>query len=308
MLDGSLEELDALPNGAEAVRAGLWLRLGADGVYARRGQYETVVEALAALLSRHRPPQAEVLRFPPVMSRDQLQRAGYLKSFPHLLGCVSCLGGGESKVRGGVDALEAGRHDIDALDLTDLVLTPAACYPVYPLAAERGPVGAAGLLFDVACDCFRREPSADVDRMQSFRMREFVCIGTAAQTEDFRGRWIGQAKALAHQLGLPHHVEAASDPFFGRGAPLMAMSQIEQSLKFELLIPIRSQGGPTACMSFNNHQDHFADVWDLRGAAGEACHTACVAFGMDRLALALFSTHGLHTNAWPHEVRQALRL
>ena len=33
---------------------------------------------------------------PPVMSRSQLENSGYLKSFPHLLGCVSCLHGNES--------------------------------------------------------------------------------------------------------------------------------------------------------------------------------------------------------------------
>jgi len=36
---------------------------------------------------------AEVFRFPPVMSRRQLEDAGYLKSFPQLLGCVCALHG-----------------------------------------------------------------------------------------------------------------------------------------------------------------------------------------------------------------------
>ena len=70
---------------------------GVDGVYARTGRYEGIVEALAALISTHRPAGAEVLRFPPVMSRKQLERHGYLKSFPNLLGCVSCLSGAERR-------------------------------------------------------------------------------------------------------------------------------------------------------------------------------------------------------------------
>jgi hypothetical protein len=36
----------------------------------------------------------------------------------------------------------------------------------------------------------------------------------------------------------------ASDAFFGRGGKLMAMSQIEQALKFELLLPVRSAAEP----------------------------------------------------------------
>ena len=45
-------------------------------------------------------------------------------------------------------------------------------------------------------------------------------------------------------------------------------------------------------MSFNYHRDHFGTVWNLRNADGEVAHTGCVAFGIDRLALALFATHG----------------
>ena len=44
----------------------------------------------------------------------------------------------------------------------------------------------------------------------------------------------------------------------------MAMSQIEQALKFELLVPVRSAEQPTACMSFNYHRDHFGTAWNLR--------------------------------------------
>ena len=86
----------------------------------------------------------------------------------------------------------------------------------------------------------------------------------------------------------------------------MAISQIEQALKFELLIPVHSAEQPTACMSFNYHRDHFGATWNLRNASGETVHTGCVAFGMDRLALALFATHGVELAQWPTRVRQAL--
>ena len=88
----------------------------------------------------------------------------------------------------------------------------------------------------------------------------------------------------------------------------MAASQVEQQLKFELLVPVRSAQEPTACMSFNYHRDHFGLAWNLRTAAGEMAHTRCVAFGIDRLALALFATHGLDLPRWPAAVRKALTL
>src|SRR5580698_419422 len=111
-----------------ALRGALFLETGVDGVYARTGLYEGVVEALAALISAHRPKGAEVLRFPPVMSRAQIERHGYLKSFPNLLGAVSCLCGSERHIRGVVQRFEEGVDWTEELDAADLVLAPAACY------------------------------------------------------------------------------------------------------------------------------------------------------------------------------------
>ena len=281
---------------------------GVDGVYARTGLYEGVVEALTALISAHRPKGAEILRFPPVMSRKQLERHGYLNSFPNLLGCVSCLSGSERDIRAVVDRFDEGQDWTDELGAADLVLSPAACYPVYPIASARGPVPAGGLIFDVASDCFRREPSRDIDRFQSFRMREYVCIGTPEEIQAFRGAWVERAKGIADQLGLTYRVDLASDPFFGRGGQIVAISQIQQELKFELLVPVRSEEEPTACMSFNYHREHFGHTWDLVTEDGALAHTGCVAFGMDRLAVAMFATHGTEIEAWPAGVREALRL
>ena len=105
------------------------------------------------------------------------------------------------------------------------MLAPAACYPIYPIAAERGVVPDDGYVFDVAADCFRREPSRQVDRFQSFRMREYVRIGTPEQIQEFREPWIERAKAIADDMGLPYTVDVASDPFFGRVGAMMATQQ-----------------------------------------------------------------------------------
>ena len=292
----------------EVVKATLFRSMGIDGVYARTGLYEDVVQALDRFITSKRPAGAEAFRFPPVMSRSMLEKSGYLKSFPNLLGCMCCLPGSEAEVRSAIDRFEQGGDWTEALRTGDLVLTPASCYPIYPIAAERGPVPVKGYVFDVGCDCFRREPSTDLDRLQSFRMREFVRIGTPEQILQFRAEWIDRARDMAVALGLPHHIDLASDPFFGRTGPLLAMSQREQALKFELLTPVISETKPTACMSFNYHQSHFGETWDLRDTSGTPAHTGCVAFGMDRLALALFVTHGLETDAWPMDIRNLLGL
>lgn len=299
----------AAPDDALArVAAQLFVPLGIDGVYARSALYEDIVGRLSAYIDRQREPQVEVLRFPPVMSRSQLERSGYLKSFPNLLGCVCALHGTEAAIGAAVRRFEEGGEWTSSLTPADLVLSPAACYPVYPLAASRGPVPRAGLQFDVAADCFRHEPSRELDRLQSFRMREYVRIGAPEDIKSFREQWMQRAQRMADELGLPGRLDIANDPFFGRVGQVMAVSQRQMSLKFELLIPYQPTAKPTACMSFNYHVEHFGEVWGLRDTAGQLCHTGCVAFGMDRLAVALFCNHGVDTQGWPVAARRALAL
>jgi seryl-tRNA synthetase len=288
------------------IAAALFHRLGVDGVYGRTALYEGVIERLAAFISRQRDERAEVMRFPPVMSRRQLEKSGYLKSFPNLLGCVCALHGSEAAIRSAADRYETGGDWTTSLGASDLVLSPAACYPLYPLVADRGRLPADGLIFDVAADCFRREPSRSLDRLQSFRMREFVRIGPPEEISAFREGWMARARELADELALPHTVDVANDPFFGRVGQIMAVSQIQQSLKFELLIPYHAGAKPTACMSFNYHREHFGQVWGIEDSRGELAHTGCVAFGMDRLAVALFAHHGLDVARWPASARRAL--
>ncbi len=261
------------------------------GIAGHTGLYEGVVEALTALISRIRPSGAEVMRFPSVMSRALLEKQGYLHSSPSPIGCVGALP-------------ESGGSAFAA----DLVLTPSASYPVYSLVAKRGPARAGGVVVDVACECFRLERSDDIDRHQSFRMREFVCIGTPLEVHRFREEWMIRSKQVADTLGLSYRIDRASDPFVGRGGQIVAISQIQQSLKFELLVPVRSDTKLTACMGFNYHRDHFGRIWDIQTPDGAVAHTGSVAFGIDRLALALFAAHGLDTAQWPAAARETLRI
>ncbi|HUX72898.1 MAG TPA: amino acid--[acyl-carrier-protein] ligase [Steroidobacteraceae bacterium] len=291
-----------------ALGAALFHSLGVAGVYARSAVYTAVFEKLTAYISRQRDAAAEIMRFPPVMSRSQLERSGYLKSFPNLLGCVCALHGSEAAIRTAAERHESGGDWTAGLSPSDLVLTPAACYPVYPLVAARGPVPDGGLEFDIEADCFRHEPSAHLDRLQSFRMREFVKIGAAEGVVEFRERWLARAPQLAAELSLPFSIDVANDPFFGRVGKVMAVSQRQQALKFELLIPYHPGAAPTACMSFNYHREHFGNAWGIRDQRGALAHTGCVAFGVDRLAVALFAVHGVQVERWPAATRKALSI
>ena len=89
---------------------------------------------------------------------------------------------------------------------------------------------------------------------------------------------------------------------------LLAASQREESLKFELLVPIHAKEHPTACVSFNYHRDLFGQAWKIETADGPPAHTACVGFGVERITLALFKHHGFAVAQWPQKVRDVLGL
>jgi hypothetical protein len=47
-------------------------------------------------------------------------------------------------------------------------------------------------------------------------------------------------------------------------------------------------------------------VWGIHDDQSELAHTGCVAFGIDRLTVALFAIHGLDLAKWPAVTRAAL--
>jgi hypothetical protein len=100
--------------------------MAVDGVYARTALYVDLTERLESYISRLREPGAEVMRFPPVMSRRHLEKSGYLKSFPNLLGCVCALHGSEASIRAAADRHDSGGEWTEALSASDLVLSPVA--------------------------------------------------------------------------------------------------------------------------------------------------------------------------------------
>lgn len=281
---------------------------GAPGIYGRGMHFErarTAVDSLITSISNADHP--ETPRFPPLIPKRTLEKAGYLKSFPNLCGAVFSFAGKESAA---LDLLERANRGEDwsmHLSMTDVVLVPAACYPAYPVIARRGPIGPGGLILDLGASyVFRNEPSKDPARMQVFHQREMVRVGTADEVLKWRESWMSRAEALFSWLELDARLDLASDPFFGRGGKLLASSQRAQSLKFEVLVPIAS-AERTAVASFNYHQEHFGTAFGIQLQDGSVANTACLGFGLERITLALFRKHGMDSREWPAAVCERLR-
>jgi len=268
---------------AELTGAGLLIDSGAPGVYGRGPVFEGALRGFEALVSRFAEPDgSEALRFPPVLPRRHFESSGYLKSFPHLAGTVFSFEGSESEAA--EQRERAARHEdwSEFQKMTDLVLVPAACYPVYPAIAARGQLPDGGVTVDLGGTyVFRREPSGDPARMQMFHQREMVRLGDPDAVMSWRESWMERAVELVRRVGLDAELDVATDPFFGRAGRMLAAN-------------------------FNYHQDHFADVFGIRTADDELAHTACLGFGLERITLGLFRAHGLDPERWPADVRSEL--
>ena len=287
--------------------AGILISMQVDGLYGLSGVFEDVVERFEQLVTRRaRRLRAEVMRFPAIMSRDAYLKMTHIDNFPDLLGSVHSFMGNERDHARMLGFRSRGEDWTQELCPTQVMLTPAACYPLYPSAT--GSLGEAGRLIDLRAFVFRHEPSLDPARMMIFRQREFVRLGTAEQALAHREFWLEEGEEVLNMLGLPVERVVANDPFFGRAGRLMADAQKDQILKYELTIKIASEEKPAAIASCNYHQNHFGKTFDILTPDGGAAHTACIGYGLERIALALFMTHGFDTDQWPNSVKNALDL
>lgn len=302
----------AVPEGArefldELIAHGLLVPSGVKGLFGRGHAFEDVIERFDQHVTRvGAVDKAERFRFPPLLSRKHFEKSEYLKAFPDMAGIVHSFMGGDREHGQLLGMVESNQDWSSLLKQTDVVLCPAACYPLYPMCEGALPPG--GRLFDVFSYCFRHEPSDDPPRMQAFRQREYVRVGDLQAAKDFRDLWLQRGLAIMGDVGLPAKSVLANDPFFGRRGRMLAADQLDQNLKFELVVPITSTEKPTACVSLNYHQDHFGHLFGIRTADGASAHTACIGFGMERIALALFKTHGMKPQSWPASVKKVLEL
>ena len=285
----------------DLVRNHLIIPVGVQGAFGRGPIFEKVLGAFNDLVTRVAANDgAETWLFPPIITRKLLEKSKFLESFPQLAGTIFSFFGSDAQHKELVGRVQGDQPWGDLQAMTDVVLTPAACYPVYPNLS--GVLPAEGRLIDIQNWVFRHEPSPEPTRMQAFRMREFVRAGTPETVIDWRNSWLERGLKLLNELGLPAKADVAHDPFFGRGGRMLAANQREQRLKFEVLIPVISLEKPTAVCSFNYHQDHFGKTFAIKTPDGAVGQTACLGFGLERCVMALFRHHGYDPGKWPKAV------
>lgn len=238
---------------------------------------------------------AAAYRFPSLIAAKDLAPIGYLKSFPHLATFVTSADRREISLR----ALAADYGTADRISVSgerfepvEQLLTPAACYHFYPMLAGNDFTGPVYLTTN--CQCHRREDHyLPLQRQWCFRMREFVCIGDRNAVREFTGTMRARIGGLLAELGLAAVWKTATDPFFDPATDPKAMSQLLEPAKRELRTP-----HGLAIASINEHRSFFGECYEIR-CRGEASHSACVAFGIERWLHAMIERLGPGAASWP---------
>jgi hypothetical protein len=235
-------------------------------------------------------------RHPATLPAQVLRATGYLRSFPH-----------QATFAAGLDpsALDDFAADPDQDPRASLgpvtgILTPAACYHLYP--ARAGQALARPLYLTTVNTCYRREAVYEPLRRQwAFTMREIVCLGSAAEAAAFARRTRAAAGMLCDLAGLEIGWQQATDPFFQPERNPAYLLQKLSPVKHEAVYPGPPEEpgtGGLAIASANLHHEHFGEAFGIT-RDGEPAHSACVAFGIERWLYAVTDAHGEDPRAWP---------
>jgi len=310
---------------AELVRRGWAFQLGT-GQVGLAGPAMRLVDALDQRFRHMALGQfgAAEHRYPTFIPTDVLRRCGYFGAFPHLVSMVSHFVEDYRKLKEIRDANAEAQGDgaegaargvvipdRDAIVPAAACVTPATCYHVYQ-SLEDGTITAPGQVFTATGRCARYESTnmVGLDRLWEFTMREMVLVGTEAWVSETRQKGLDAFIGLVEEWDLECQVETANDPFF---APVYASKTFWQSrgeLKYELRFTVEpDEGGrprTISCGSANLHEGFFGETFRIACSDGQPIFTGCIALGVERLALAVFTQHGYDPARWPAPLRAAV--
>ena len=189
----------------------------------------------------------------------------------------------------------------------DKALAPAVCYHAYPRYQDKTLAQHPTILTALG-RCYRHEDGNHVplERLWEFNMREVIVLGTREQVEDTRLQLVRRVTDLVATLDLDTTIEVAADPFFASADEGRRLMQQAGALKHELLLTLEPNGRTIAAASFNHHLDYFGSRFGIALPNGSPAYSGCVAFGLERWVLAIFSQLGVDQTSWPAPAREWL--
>ncbi len=254
---------------------------------------------------------AKPYRFPTLIPARFLDRVNYFRAFPHSLSFATHLREDLDVIE---DFAEHTHCDCEGALTTpnssfapiQTLLSPAVCYHLYFSLADR-PLPGGSLAATAVGSCFRYESSnlVSLERLWNFTMREVIFMGPQPYVLEQREAARQYMQTRLAETGLAYRVESANDPFFIGEFRQQAIFQSAFQLKYEIRARLPFRDSTLAVGSYNYHQDFFGRNLNITLPDGSPVHTGCVAFGLERIALAFLAQFGLDAHQWPKAVREA---
>lgn len=254
---------------------------------------------------------ADPYRFPTLIPAGNLERVNYFQAFPHSLSFVTHL-------REDLDTIDQFAQHASCNEDGSLIaeegsfaaihslLSPAVCYHLYFSLADR-PLPDGRVTATAVGNCFRYESInlSSLERLWNFTMREVIFVGAKDFVLENREAARKHMSRMFEEIGLAYRVESANDPFFIGEFRKQAAFQSAFQLKYEIRARLPFKDATLAVGSYNYHQDFFGRNLNMTLQDGSPAHTACVAFGLERMAYAFLAQYGFNQKAWPLAVREA---
>ena len=170
-------------------------------------------------------------------------------------------------------------------------LSPAVCLGLYPQLArfvkpgnEQAYFVSRGFAHRNEAGQFaphppQRHPS---QRLRHFQVREVIWVGDAKELEGFKAFFLAFAEIFSKHFKLPVEIMTANDVFFEPADTRLAILQLINQSKLELIVNIDDLDVSIA--SFNDHQDHFTSSFL---PVGHKKYSACIGIGLERAAYAV---------------------
>jgi seryl-tRNA synthetase len=254
---------------------------------------------------------ARPYRFPTLLPAKLLGRINYFRAFPHSLSFVTHLREDLDIIDNFARTASCDDHGLNApLDSfapIPALLSPAVCYHLYFSLADK-PLPDGKLAATAVGHCYRYESTnlISLERLWNFSLREVIFVGSKDFVVDNREAARERMKSVFEEFGMAYRVESATDPFFVGEFRKQTAFQSAFQLKFEIRARLPFKESTLAVGSYNYHQDFFGRNLNISLPDGSPAHTACVGFGLERMAYAFLAQFGFDKKDWPEVVRNAL--
>lgn len=285
-----------------------WLRQAGTGFHTYHGLMSQLYHALEAWFrDMSLAMGVGELKFPTLVSLDDLRKAGYLEGFPHNVNFVSHLPEQYEAIED-FKAELARSGDVRVAQSCQHALCPAVCYHFY--GSHRGwrldgPL--VGGTAQSACYRYEGKAMSGLRRLREYNMREIMFMGEAQQVLTRRDSLLELMKDAMKVCGLRGQIRNACDPFFLDDYDKKRIYQMSFDLKYEVQAWLPDEGTWLAIGSVNYHQNHFGRAFSILTQGGEQAHSCCLGFGIDRWCLAVFAQYGVEETAWPEGLQRILR-